>query len=774
MVYRKRVLPLILFFTLTILFTITATAQTTPADEGGAVLLSGRADYTFPYFALFLPEPYVVLYDLAGLVERDPQFVPSAGSQALGVITSDPLSPPFSYELSLPAVPRGETRDVDNNGQDDTGVMIFTVVIASNSWAGPFLEERDAYSAGVVLSAQISADVDTLLDITSGQLLIYAPDDTQAFPVGFGADGRLFTDDDPSESVPRGYTVVDLDVEPFRFDRAAYPEFPLQETEDAALADFSDQTFVDAFDSMIDLLRREYAFTEYKGLDWDTLSAEFRPQVADAQRSGDEAAFRRVLRDLAWAIPDGHVSGPVDQADFQQAASGGFGLILVQLDDGRVLVRDVIPGSPADDEGIQPRAEILEFAGLAIEKALEETVLWTGPFSTDHRRRLEQLRFVQRAPVNTVLSITYRNPGSESAVERTLRADIDAASFAATAPNLGLTGAELPVEFELLDNGYGLITVYSFSDDLPLMIALWERAIERANLLDLPGLVIDMRQNGGGSGYLADQLPAYFFDEPLVIGNTARYSDSRDDFVVLPEFEDRLILPTNSLRYDGPVVVLISPNCASACEGFAHAMTLDRRAEIVGHYPTAGLGGSVVPIAMPSGVGFNYTNTRSLDADGNIHIEGLGIAPTVRVPVTEATVFADEDVLLDAAIDVLTGALVRYDVVQMGTLTPGNRFEVPVEVGQRLRYNLNVRAGQTISVYVQAAGVLPLPTVLRVYEPGTDALLLENAGLPDANGASGFESLAVPSDATLVLEIGTANDSIAGTLSVRVEETSSD
>jgi hypothetical protein len=35
--------------------------------------------------------------------------------------------------------------------------------------------------------------------------------------------------------------------------------------------------------------------------------------------------------------------------------------------------------------------------------------------------------------------------------------------------------------------------------------------------------------------------------------------------------------------------------------------------------------------------------------EGNIHIEGIGVVPTVRVPVTPETLFA-EDALLDAAI----------------------------------------------------------------------------------------------------------------------------
>src|SRR4029453_16529080 len=93
-----------------------------------------------------------------------------------------------------------------------------------------------------------------------------------------------------------------------------------------------------AFDAMIDLLRHEYAFTEYKKLDWDQLSAEFRPRFVEAEGNKDVRAYLRALRDFTYAIPDGHVSGPIVSQDFQQAVAGGVGMAIRDLDDGRTIV----------------------------------------------------------------------------------------------------------------------------------------------------------------------------------------------------------------------------------------------------------------------------------------------------------------------------------------------------------------------------------------------------------------------------------------------------
>lgn len=740
-------------------------------EEGGTQFVSGQVNYTFPFFRLFLPDPFVIFYDIAGLVERDVDFVPDQGSQAFGFIIGDPFSSPFDYELSLPAVPRGQRRDLARGGvpSDDSGVMIFMVAVTSNTWSNPFMERRDTFVAGIMSSVVISTDIDSFLELKRGKLIVYAPDDQQAFPSGFGADGILFTDDDPLVLLPAGYTVVDISTEPFIFDRSASPVVDLIESENAELADFSDLGYVEAFDEMIALLRRRYAFTEYKGVDWDALNAEFRPRIIEAEQNRDSMGFRRALRQLAWRIPDGHVSGPFDASEFQRESSGGLGFVLRQLDDGRVLVTRVIPDLPAQRQGIQVRAEILEINGLPIEQALEQVVPWTSPFSTPHNLRLEQLRFVHRAPINTPITITYRNPGEQVQSAR-LITEFDPQSFTESASSPRPVPGQLPVEFRILDNGMAYIALYSFADDLPLMVRLWERAITQISRDNVPGLIIDLRRNGGGSGFLGDQLPAYFFDEELLLGNVARYSASRDEFVVNPLLEDRFILPESGLYYGGNIAVIVSPDCASACEAFAFAMTIENRAAIVGHYPTAGLGGSVVPIAMPENATFSYTTSRTLGPDGEINIEGIGVAPTVRVPVNEDTLFTSRDVLLEAAVDYLLRARDNVQVQQQGSINVGDVVRQAVQRGERYRYSLSVRRGQVINIIASDADGNRLNTVTRLYAVGNPEALLENVNLSPDDLRSGFQALEIPADLTIIIEIGTVNDSLSGVFELRIEE----
>jgi len=743
-------------------------------DEGGVQFIRGDAPYTFPYFRLFLPQPYIVLYDAAGIIDQNMAFIPREESQVLGAITSDPFTSPFRYEMSLPYHAGGELRDLDNNGQTDGGVGVYVLTVTSNTWNDPFLELRDDYVTGIIRSAEVSNDVDQFLQVTRGWLAVYAPDAQQGFPSGRGLDGVLFSPDDPAVSIPQGWTVVDISGEPFTFTRTREVNLSLLEAEDAALDDFSSLSYVDSFEAMIDLLKQKYAFTVYKNIDWEALRSEFRPRIERAQQNRSSLEFQRTLRDLSWRIPDGHVSGPSVSDDFQQAALGGLGMVLRELDDGRVIVAQIIPNGVAAGAGIQTRAEIVSIDGQPIGEALKAVVPYTGPFSTPHNLRLEQLRFVARRPIGTDIQLGARAAdGSIQTFDLTAQFDID--GFFAANFNLPLVGTELPIEYELLDSGVAKVSIYSFSDDLPLTVALWERAIQRAKFDEAVGIIIDIRQNGGGSGFLGDQLPAYFFDQDYVIGNRAEYSKLRGDFVVNPLLEERFILPPAELRYDGAVAVLISPDCASACESFAYAMTINNRAAIIGHTPTAGLGGSVVPIAMPDGASFNYTNSRSLGADGQINIEGKGVAPTVRVPLTEETVFADYDVLLDAALRYLRE---EADPNQNPPVTAGQ--VLPISVGQTVsgqvaptqpvHYRLTLTAGGIFDIIASGTGATERGLVVRVLTEDGSRLLSESYTLPGGVAGAGFKGLALPANLTVLIEVASAAPTVSGAFTLMITE----
>jgi hypothetical protein len=58
---------------------------------------------------------------------------------------------------------------------------------------------------------------------------------------------------------------------------------------------------------MLEKFRKEYAYTEFKDIDWDAREKEFRPRFEEADKNKDAHAYALALRDFVWSIPDTHV-----------------------------------------------------------------------------------------------------------------------------------------------------------------------------------------------------------------------------------------------------------------------------------------------------------------------------------------------------------------------------------------------------------------------------------------------------------------------------------
>jgi C-terminal processing protease CtpA/Prc len=646
------------------------------AQRHGVTRVTGSVSYTNTFFTAGVAQPLIVLEDQSGFVNRDRRFVIPAESQVLGTITSDFYTSPFTYSLSLPAVPSAAAHDVDHDGMAETGVMVFAVAYWTNTWGDPYLERRDQGGGGwstAYASTKVSQDRDSYLEVFGGKYLVYAPDNRQQFPSGFGADQKLFTDDDPIMNLPAGWSVIDMDQAPFAIDRSETPTVDLLEPEGIALDDFAALSYTEAFDRMLDKFRTEYAFTDYKQIDWAAKAAEFRPRFEAAQAAADPHAYALALRDFTWSIPDTHVGMDITllEADFAAETAGGLGFAMRETDDGTIIANFILEGGPAEQAGMTWGAEIIALDGRPVAEVVAANVPWASPFSNASSRRLQQLRYALRFKLDKgQVTVTFKNTdGSEQTAAVPVVAE--RASFAASSLLADAPFTTLPVEYTILPSGLGYINISSFFDNDVLSIQVWERAIQFFKENEVPGVILDMRYNGGGSGWLADQMAAYFFDQELVVGNTAFYDEGSGEFYMDPGDQQTMIPPRPALQYSGPVAVLVSPACASACEFFSYNLTVNGRATVVGQYPTAGAGGSVEQFLMPEGIPVQLTIGRAVDAQGTIHIEGKGVVPTVRVPVTAETLAQQADgvdVVLEAAQSVFNAQAPARESQQLDAL----------------------------------------------------------------------------------------------------------
>ena len=621
--------------------------QAGAANPNEPVYIQGDIPYSSPFFLNTISEPFVLLEDEAGFVHRDRNFVFNLDSQVIGpvIIQSDNS---LTYDLALPTIPQGTMVDVDQNGESNPGVQVFAIAYWSNTWGGPFLEERDGTGWSTAYVSTIT-DPDNDDEIKGGILVVWAPDDQQGFPSGFGDDKLLFTEDDPIQPIPAGYNIVDLNQEPFKLSKKSRPEINLNEG-DIALNDYSADSYSDAFEKLFEKVAREYPFTQDKGIDWQTLHDEFAPEIANAKNKTD---YYNALRAFTYSIPDAHVGLSIDPEVFFQECGGSFGMILTKLSDGRVLVTDLITHTAATDAGIEIGAEITEWDGKPVGEAIDQVTPFFGPYSSEQHKRLEQLVFLTRVPPDTQVEISFKNPGTSSPKSVRMTADVEYDSLFKAIPSLNQDELALPIEGRILEgSGLGYIRINTFSADYRIMAQLWEHYLKGLIDNQVPGLILDVRANGGGSAGIAYDFAGYFFNQKIPLYRSAYYNDRTGQF----EYTDSPAeIEPGPIQFDGPVAVLVSPNCISACEGFSYAMSRENRAIIVGHYPTAGAFGEVGrgQYKLPEDFSMQFPTGRPETMDGKLLIEGVGVIPDISVPVTEASALNHTDAVLEAAVQAI-------------------------------------------------------------------------------------------------------------------------
>lgn len=207
------------------------------------------------------------------------------------------------------------------------------------------------------------------------------------------------------------------------------------------------------------------------------------------------------------------------------------------------------------------------------------------------------------------------------------------------------------VDFAILTSGVGYIRWGSFES------GLGSGNIDNilAGFVACPGLVIDIRDNGGGSLDNADDLIAHFIRKPTVTGYIChKTGPGHGDFS-----EPRAITVDpaggNHLVWGKPVVVLVNRSTFSAANYFAAAMKSLPQVKLAG--ATTG-GGCGMPYSseLANGWGVRFSACPIYDSAGRL--TEFGVEPTegCAVDMTDSDIAAGRDPILEMGIALALGA----------------------------------------------------------------------------------------------------------------------
>ena len=278
----------------------------------------------------------------------------------------------------------------------------------------------------------------------------------------------------------------------------------------------------------------------------------------------------------------------------------GIGISFGQQENGDFMVYKVFIDSPAEKAGLEQGDIIREVDGKTYETS-------------------DEVSEAVRGKSGTTVKITYERNGKKHTVE-VMRAEVNDSS----------------VESRMLEDGIGYIWISSFSKNTAKE---FQRELSGMEGKSVKGLVIDVRENGGG--YMDQGLKVA---DMLLPEGTITYTEDRNG--------KREYFNSKEGATDLPYVLLVDQNTASTSEILAAAIKDNDGGKLIGE-TTFGKGIVQVEYSYKDGSELKLTSYQYFSPNGNT-IHKKGVTPDYKV---KFKIEDGNDEQLNKAIEVLKKSL---------------------------------------------------------------------------------------------------------------------
>lgn len=272
----------------------------------------------------------------------------------------------------------------------------------------------------------------------------------------------------------------------------------------------------------------------------------------------DEDRFSLYMNSIT-GLEDPHTDylPPRDKQRFDEAMSGSFFGIGAQLkeEEGKIKITAILPGTPAKKQGdLKAGDEIIKVA-----QGTDEAIDVQG-FDLD-----EVVQKI-RGKKGTEVRLTVKKVDGSTKIIPIIR---DAVQMEETfAKSAIIQSKDGPIGYVYLPEFYADFNRSGNGRRCFIDVAI---EVEKLNKSGVTGIILDLRNNGGGSLDDVVQMSGLFIDKGPIVqvkGNGNRAQQMNDEHP--------------GVLYDGPLVIMVNQGSASASEILAAAMQDYKRAVIVG------------------------------------------------------------------------------------------------------------------------------------------------------------------------------------------------
>jgi carboxyl-terminal processing protease len=410
-------------------------------------------------------------------------------------------------------------------------------------------------------------------------------------------------------------------VFPFSFARADSPTVSTS-TSEGRLA---------VFDDVWQTVNDRYYDSNFHGVDWWAQREKFRNQAANAQ---SQTELYSVLRRLITSLKDAHtrVFAPEEKFDWQRPKFITVGLSLREIE-GRFIAVSVERGSEAERAGLSAGDVIERIDGEPTSTRLAAKLHEQPDSSTPQAARLFALSSLFNGPAGSSVRVEWK-----SADDKT-RATLLTRRWFQRTPGLRVNN----------QHGVAVISIDAFTHQISVEFARMFSSKENP-LTKARGIIIDLRNNGGGDAQAMAEMVSAFLPPATALG---QFTDRHGNVSLKIDTGGALLYSArNAKPIRTSIIVLASERTSSAAEIFISALKQAHRATVIGSQTC----GCVLAVrahhALPDGGELAVSELDYKTATGT-RLEGTGIQPDTTVSLTRQSIYAGHDAALESAFNAI-------------------------------------------------------------------------------------------------------------------------